>query len=165
MELEAVLKEKKHSVTVREEKDKFIVTLDGKEYVVDFCEPEDSFYSLLIDGKSYEISINRNNGDYTVYLFDSTFNMQLYDPMKKMLLSGAEKNAAGVQKVVSPMPGRVISVLVSEGDAVEKGQGVVVVEAMKMENELKSTKDGVVDKIAVSEGDTVDSKQLLVSIK
>ena len=165
MEFEAILKEKEHAITVREDKEKFVVTLDGKEYIVDFCEPEESFYSLLIDGKSYEISINRNNGDYTVYLFDSTFNMQLYDPMKKMLMSTTEDTSSGPKTIVSPMPGRVVNVLVNEGDEVMKGQGIVIVEAMKMENELKAPRDGIISKIIVSTDNTVESNQPLVVIK
>ena len=63
------------------------------------------------------------------------------------------------------MPGKVVRVLVAEGDAVQKGDGVIVVEAMKMQNEMKSPKDGVVSKIKIAEGDTVSAGDILVVIE
>ena len=82
--------------------------------------------------------------------------------MKDAQVSGFDM--AGMQNVKSPMPGKVIRVMVKEGDEVKEGQGVVVVEAMKMENELKAPKDGVVSEVLANEGQTVDSGTMLVAI-
>ncbi len=164
MELEALKNNKKHALKVREVNGRYIVNLDGNDYTVDFCEPEESFYSLLVDGKSYEVSINSNENEFTVYLYDSTHNFRLYDPARNMMTSGKEENTDGPQAVRSPMPGRIVRILVNQDDSVKKGDGVIIVEAMKMENELKSPKDGTVEKISVKQNDTVESNQILLTV-
>jgi biotin carboxyl carrier protein len=91
--------------------------------------------------------------------------VELRDPRSLHSRRAEGDKAAGVKKIVAPMPGKVVRILVSQGAEVKSGQGVIVVEAMKMQNELKSPKQGVVQKIAVAEGAAVNAGELLVIVE
>ncbi|MCB9759029.1 MAG: acetyl-CoA carboxylase biotin carboxyl carrier protein subunit [Alphaproteobacteria bacterium] len=117
--------------------------------------------SLLLDGRSLDAGLVRTEGGWTVDLYGTGHDCAVVDPRRKALrLAGA--TAEGT--VSTSMPGRVITVLVTPGDAVEKGQPVVVVEAMKMENELKAPISGTVTDVFVAAGDTLDAGAKLLRI-
>ena len=119
--------------------------LDGRSVNVDALIPRSNVLSLLVDGRSYEIKREQTATDLHLWVGSSRFAVELRDPVK----------------ILAPMPGRVVRVLVEENGEVEAGQGVVVVEAMKMQNEIKSPKKGTVKEIlavagaAVNPGDTL----------
>ncbi|MBI2083355.1 MAG: biotin/lipoyl-binding protein [Deltaproteobacteria bacterium] len=118
-------------------------------------------YSILVDGHSYEVFVREKNGGYQVDLKGHLIEVL---PVGEL---GKGPSVAAVQsgKVKSPMPGRVIGIKVTEGDVVKQGDGLIVVEAMKMENELASPKAGKVSKIVVKVGQTVEAGQELVVIE
>ncbi|MEW5764378.1 MAG: biotin/lipoyl-containing protein [Acidobacteriota bacterium] len=134
----------------------YVITLDGKTWEVDseFLLP--GLYSLLVDGKSYEVSVYSPEPDvYNVHLYDGTRRVELLSPIGLVLRGQSGGGAGHGAAVKAPMPGKVVKILVEPGQAVRKGQGVIVVEAMKMQNELQALTDGIVRDIRVKEGEGV----------
>jgi biotin carboxyl carrier protein len=125
---------------------------------------EPGVYSLLIDGKSVEVRVVPGEQGSTVVAGGRRFAVEVRDPRNA---SRGSRGAlgGGRQKVVAPMPGKVIRVLVQKGDAVEPGQGLVVVEAMKMQNEMKASHPGHVTEVRVHDGDTVGAGETLVVLE
>jgi biotin carboxyl carrier protein len=142
----------------------YTVTLDGKELEVDLFDAGADFVSLLIEGKSHEAGLEKRAGGYTVVLADDVIGVDLADA------AGGEapalkKAATGPQRINAPMPGKIVRLLVGPGDLVAAGAGLVVVEAMKMENELRAPRAGRVRETAVREGQTVETGALLVVLE
>ena len=121
-------------------------------------------YSVLQDGKSFVVLASGQNGAYEVNINGHTFSIELEDPRDAVSSSNGSE-LSGKVDVKSSMPGKVIRLLVGVGDTVESGQSLVVVEAMKMQNELKSPKTGCVQKVNTSEGSTVQAGQVLVVLE
>lgn len=133
---------------------------------VDARQTGPSIYSLLIGAKQYEGSVGvLEDGALDVHVRSSAFELSVVDQRLKLLASAAGQAAVGKQELRADMPGKIVKVLVNEGDRVESGQGLVVIEAMKMENELRSPIDGEVTAVRVSEGDAVESGALLVVVE
>ena len=122
--------------------------------------PEHGVYSVILDGRSYEAYV-----DGTAVTVDGhRFEIEVHDPRKWSAKSGRHAGE-GVQTVVSPMPGKVVRVLVAVGERVQSGQGLVVVEAMKMQNEMKAPRAGSVINVPAKEGSTVVAGEALVAIE
>jgi|SRR5579885_574952 len=125
---------------------------------------EPGVYSIIVDDASYEVSVREDKKGYVVEVGPHFIPVRVEDPLSR----GVAKAGAGIEgeaMVSSPMPGRVVGVKVEVGQTVKEGEGVVLVEAMKMENELHAPKDGKVKKIAVKMGDAVEAGQDLVVIE
>jgi biotin carboxyl carrier protein len=133
------------------------------ECAADVTLPGPGLYSILLDGRSYDVQIERTPRHLVAVLDGHRFEIEVHDPRR---WSGRSANQRGdaVQTVSAPMPGRVVRVLVAPGDAVESGQGVLVVEAMKMQNEMKATRGGRVITVTVKEGATVTAGEVLATI-
>lgn len=122
--------------------------------------------SILVGGKAYEIKRETAlNGDVHVILGSARFSAEVQDPRSLKSRRAALGSEAGPARLLAPMPGKVVRILVAEKSQIEAGQGVIVVEAMKMQNELKSPKKGVVQKIMVAEGANVNAGDPLVIIE
>jgi len=143
---------------------RYLVKGDEKEYLVDAHQVQNSVWSILYGTESFEVDIQGRNDDYEVLIEGDCYKFSLMNEQQKVLIRAGGKGAAGKAMVTSPMPGKVVKLLVSEGEEVQAAQGVIVVEAMKMENELKSALAGKVKEIFVKEGEIVESgaKLLLV---
>jgi len=139
--------------------------LDGREIPIDAILARPDVLSIIMDGKAYEIKRERTAVDMHLWVGPVRYAAELRDPRSLRSRKSAGANDAGPRKLVAPMPGRVVRVLLRQGDAVEAGQGVLVVEAMKMQNEIKSPKKGVVRKVGVSEGAAVNASELLATIE
>jgi len=139
--------------------------LDDQEWKVDAVIARRDVLSLLIDGRSYEIKREQTATDLHMWVGSSRFAVELRDPRSLRSRKEAEGAAGGPRKLVAPMPGRVVRLLVSENDAVEAGQGVLVVEAMKMQNEIKSPKKGVVQRIVAAPGAAVNAGDVLAIVE
>lgn len=128
-------------------------------------EVEPGIYSVLYEGRSFEVQIQRLlEGGYAVNLRGKRFVLEVSDPRK--LSRGAGRfSREGRQKIAAPMPGKVIRLLAAEGDQVEAGQGIIVVEAMKMQNELKAPKAGRIASLAAREGATVAAGDTLAIVE
>jgi biotin carboxyl carrier protein len=142
------------------------VAVDGHEFLVDGKKTGRTSYSLIVDNRSFEIDVDNTEDEYRVLVDGRNYHVNLVDE-RKMRVGGAQSGLQlqGRQKVSVPMPGKVTAVLVSEGDAVEKGQGLVIVEAMKMENEVCSPITGEVKEIKVKAGDAVEGGAVLAIVE
>jgi biotin carboxyl carrier protein len=130
---------------------------------------EPGSYSLLVDGRSYVVEIDGHVPDLTVSLCGEKVTMGLLDARRKLLAETAARAGAtegeGPALLRSPMPGKVVKVLCKPGDVVKAGAGLVVVEAMKMENELRAPRHATVQKVLVQEGQTVESGEELAQLE
>ncbi len=141
----------------------FKVLLDGREFRVEVAQSDKDKITLIIDNKPYQIFLD---SDDTFNINGELYNFEVIDEqVAKVLKSGTEVTHKKEAIVTAPMPGLVIEVEVKEGDSVKKGQGLLIIEAMKMQNEFKSPRDGIVKKIMVQKGQTVNSKDTLIVIE
>lgn len=163
----AKLGEQSYSVEIEEiGKSLYRVAVDGNEFLVDGKKTGRTNYSLIVDNRSFEIEVDNAEDEYRVLVDGRNYHVSLVDERRVRVGGGqSEFQLQGRQKVSVPMPGKVIAVLVSEGDSVERGQGLVIVEAMKMENEVRSPIAGEVKEIKVKPGDAVDGGAVLVIVE
>jgi len=139
--------------------------LDGQELNVDAVEAGRDVLSIVIDGRAWEVKRERVSGDMHLVIAGERYAAEVRDPRSFRARKAAGAGLEGPKKLVSPMPGKVVRVLVAAGAEVEAGQGVVVVEAMKMQNEIKSPKKGKVSKIVAVEGATVNAGEALAIVE
>jgi len=163
MKLSVKVRDHVHDVVVTRQDGHYVVEIDGRRHAVDSHRLENNFYSFVMDQRSYEVSVERDGDTYKVRRGAAQLDATISDPSRQAREALASE--AGPEKVVSQMPGKVVRVLVAEGDEVEAGDGVIVVEAMKMENEIATVKGGKVTKIAVVPGDAVESGAPLLVIE
>ena len=143
------------------------IAVDDKIYEVDIDKVSGEEYSILHEGKSYNIEVIATDDpkSYRVNTIHFGFDVSVNDAETRYNQKRKSKEGDGTTDIIkSPMPGKVMKVLVKRGEHVEKGQTVVILSAMKMESEYKAGCSGVVSKVAVKEGDTVDGNQLMVVI-
>ncbi len=127
-------------------------------------EVEPGIYSVLLDGRSFEARIEKAGESWAVTIGRRRYILEVYDPRRLRRRRGAVA-AQGRLEISSPMPGKVVRLLVSQGDHVEANQGLLVVEAMKMQNELKSPQPGTVTQLAVQPGSNVAAGEILAVIE
>jgi biotin carboxyl carrier protein len=142
------------------------VSVDGHEFVVDGKKTGRTNYSLIVDNRSFEIEVDNTGDEYRVLVDGRSYHIHLVDE-RRVRVGGNQAGAQmqGRQNVSVPMPGKVIAILVAEGDQVEKGQGLIIVEAMKMENEVHSPIAGEVKEIKVKTGETVEGGAVLLVVE
>ena len=161
----ATIGEREVKVTVKEVGvARYLVKGAEKEYLVDAHQVQDSVWSVLYGTESFEVDVQGRDDEYEVLIGGDCYKFSLMNEQRKALIRAGGKGAVGKALVTSPMPGKVVKLLVDEGEEVQTEQGVIVVEAMKMENELKAAITGKVKEIFVKEGEVVESgaKLLLV---
>ena len=153
---------KMQSVELERDGDSWRIKLDGEPVSADAIEIAPHTLSILLDGESHEIHV-RPSGDGLLKLQAGTqeFIAEVIDPRAWSGRRHGGIEAEGRQQVVAPMPGKVIRVLVREGETVQAGQGLLVVEAMKMQNEVRSPKSGTVERVLVKEGQPVIAGEAL----
>jgi len=142
----------------------YTLRLPDRSLNVDAVILAEGSYSLLLDGISFDVTVQRSLTLYSVTVNGVLFEVALRDPRQLQHRTGAGENSAGPASVTAPMPGKLVTLLVAEGDSVEEGQGVAVVEAMKMQNELKAPKSGTVEKLCVVAGQAVNAGECLLTI-
>lgn len=143
------------------------VLVDGEPYNIDFHElPEANMLSLIINNRSLEAAVEQQEDNVTVLIKGELYEVVVQDERSYRLAQarGVTKAVSGVAKMTSPMPGTIIAVPVSEGDVVAEGDKIVILESMKMENELRAPRDGVVTAVKTSAGDSVEKGQVLAII-
>ena len=138
--------------------------LDGRDVEIDAILARRDVLSILIAGKAYEIKRERTALDMHLWVGSVRYAVQLRDPRSLRSRSSAD-DGKGPRKLLAPMPGKIVRVFVKEDAEVEAGQGVVVVEAMKMQNEIKSPKKGVVRKMIAAEGANVNAGDVLAVVE
>lgn len=151
--------------TVRDASGRWRASVDGHGHDVDAIEVEPGVFSLLVDGVSFEAAVAwRGPDEAEVSLFDGEYEVQFQNPLRAALGAAAGGEGAA-SRVVAPMPGKVTRVMVKPGDRVEKGQPLVAVEAMKMENELRSPRAGEIESVHAAVGAVVEKGALLVVVR
>jgi len=143
------------------------VVLDGVTYEVDFESVSGQpVYSLLVDGKSYEAYVSPVDNKWEVLMHGNLYNVQVEDEREKRLraASGGQVADRSEFHLKAPMPGLVVAIPVSEGQSVDKGDVLIILESMKMQNELRSPKAGTIARVRVKTGDSVEQKQTMLSV-
>lgn len=139
-------------------------SLDGQGVAADVVEVEANVFSVLLGGEAFEIRIHPAGQGLRVHVDGREYAVALNDPRQWRRGAGGASSAEGRQSLLAPMPGKVVRVLVEPGAAVKAGQGLLVVEAMKMQNEIKSPKEGTVERISAKEGQAVNAGEVLAVI-
>jgi biotin carboxyl carrier protein len=139
--------------------------LNGREVEMDAVLARPDVLSVLVGGKAYEIRRERVDGDSRIWVGNQVYRAEVRDPRSWRGRKRGLDHEKGALGLVAPMPGKVLRFLVSENSTVEAGQGVVVVEAMKMQNEIKSPKNGTVLKLVVAEGASVNAGDVLAIVE
>lgn len=163
----AKLGERNYRVEIEEvEKSLYRIAVDGNEFLVDGKKTGFANYSLIVDDRSFEVDVDTTEDEYRVLVDGRSYHIHLVDE-RRVRLGGSQHGIQlqGRQKVLVPMPGKVIAVLVGVGDKVEKGQGLVIVEAMKMENEVRCPITGEVKEVKVKAGDALEAGSLLIVVE
>ncbi|MGC2646749.1 MAG: biotin/lipoyl-containing protein [Candidatus Sulfotelmatobacter sp.] len=155
---------KKYGLDLNRADGRWSCHLDGREVEVDAILARPDVLSLRVGNLAYEIKSERVANDLHLWVGSTRFAAEVRDPRS---LRGRARAAdgRGPKKIVAPMPGKVVRLLVKEGDEVELGAGVAVVEAMKMQNEIKSPKKGTVQKIMATEGAAVNAGDVLAIVE
>ncbi len=162
------LDEKTHKIEVQElEKDHlYRIVIDGNEHIIDGRKLTGHIYSLIKDNRSFTVDVSAKDDQYTVACEGKSVQLRLLDERRASRPGeGSGSDRGGGKQIRSFMPGKVVDVLVKVGDEVAKDQGLVIIEAMKMENELRSTAAGKVKEIRVSAGQAVESGELLIELE
>lgn len=157
-----------HVRLIHRERSKATIQIDEKTYDVDIIMVEEGVYSIIHEGKSYNIEMIQGNGpkNYFVNTYYSSHELDIIDAQSRYQQNRNKDGLHSGDKVIStPMPGKVVRIPVKLGEKVEKGTTLIVISAMKMESEYKSPADGVVKKIHVNEGETINGHQPLIEIE
>ncbi len=163
----ARLGERSYQVEIEEVgKSLYRVAVDDNEFLVDGKKTGLTNYSLIVENRSFEVDVDITEDEYRVLVDGRSYYVELIDE-RRMRMGGFQSGIQlqGRQAVSVPMPGKVIAVLVGEGDKVEKGQGLVIVEAMKMENEVRSPIAGEVKEVKVKPGDALEAGAVLIVVE
>jgi biotin carboxyl carrier protein len=165
MTYDVIVDNKTHQVELTRGEKTWICRVDGKEIEVDAELTARDILSVLVGGKAYEVKRERSlQGELHMVIGSARYAVDVQDPRSLRTRRAVAGVDAGPQKVKAPMPGKIVRVLVAEKDEVKAGQGIIVMEAMKMQNEMKSPKDGVVEKILAAEGSAVNAGDTLAII-
>ncbi len=156
---------KSRIIELHRDANRWQIALDGAAIDADAIEIAPGIFSILLNGESHEVRVAPNpDGSLTIQDGPHEFKAEVADPRSWRGRKHGAVEVEGRQQIVAPMPGKVIRLLVKPGDKVEAGQGLLVVEAMKMQNEVKSPKTGTVEKLLAKEGHPVNAGDILAWI-
>ncbi|OQY29551.1 MAG: hypothetical protein B6244_03335 [Candidatus Cloacimonetes bacterium 4572_55] len=164
----AELNGKSYEVEVTGTERKPVIRLNGNLFEVDEKRLYDrNQVSYLINRRSYETSATEEDGDYSVHLAHQEFFVKLTDGLTRRLqkLGIQTKRSEEVGAIKAPMPGLIVKILVKEGDVIVENDGLMIIEAMKMENEIRSKRSGRIAKISVTEGKAVEYGEELLELE
>jgi biotin carboxyl carrier protein len=150
-----------HRLELRKKDAGWECRLDGRDVLVQAVRASENTLSLLIDGKSFEVKHEAAEAGAAIFVRGTRYEVSVEDPRSWRGRARAAQDEAGPQKLIASMPGKVVRVLAREGDSVVSGQGIVVVEAMKMQNEIRSPRAGMLKKLLVHEGMKVNAGEVL----
>jgi len=142
------------------------IAIDDRKYNVDIIEVEKGVYSILLDNTSFNIELTQNGlKKYDVNTLYNSFDIEIIDAETRYINSRKSGEDEDADFISTPMPGKIVKILVEEGDIVKGGETVVVVSAMKMESEYKVVKDRRIKQVLVKEGDNIDGNQPLILLE
>jgi biotin carboxyl carrier protein len=167
MKLWVTLEGREAEVEFRADGGRLWLEMDGERMEADFARlPDGEVYSLLVGGRSHEVRVSPGHGRLDVSLNGVSMPIEVRHPLEKALAKVRHDAAvSGDEKILAPMPGLVVALRVRPGDRVEAGQAVVVVEAMKMQNEITTRGGGIVKDVLVEERASVSAGQTLIRIQ
>jgi biotin carboxyl carrier protein len=137
--------------------------IDGHQMIADAVLISPGTYSILLNGRSFEVTVEKIGGSLMARTAGREFHVEILDPRSWRRTRGGSIELEGRQQVAAPMPGKIVRVLVAAGEKVEAGQGLLVIEAMKMQNEIRSPKSGTLERIS-QEGKTVIAGEILAVV-
>ena len=163
---------------------KYITTIDNKEFEIEVVDERhirigdrllevdfesvsgQPVFSLILDGKSHESFVYQNDEDWEVLIRGQQYQVKIEDERERRLKAAAVGGAveSGEFNLKAPMPGLIVAVLIEEGQEVKKGQVMLILESMKMQNELKAPRDGIMGRVRVKAGESVEQRQTLLSV-
>ncbi len=166
MTYDVVVDGKTHQLELTRGEKTWHCKIDGKTMDVDVALTARDVLSVLVDGKAYEIKRERSlQGELHMVIGSARYAVDVQDPRSLRTRRAVAGSEAGPQRLKAAMPGKIVRILVQEKDEVKAGQSIVVMEAMKMQNEMKSPKDGRVQKILIAEGSIVNAGDTLAIIE
>ena len=165
MTYEILIEGKPHKLELSQKDGKWSCILNGKAYDIDAVVARPDVISLIVNGDCYEVKREQIRDDLHIWVKTVRFPVEVRDPRSLRSRRAAAAGMEGPAKLLAPMPGKVVRLLLHEKDEVEAGHGVLVVEAMKMQNELKSPKKGIVSKVLVREGAAVNAGDVLAIVE
>jgi biotin carboxyl carrier protein len=165
MTYDVIVDGKPHRLELEKNGSGWLCRFDGKAVSVDAVLTRRDVISLLVEGRAYEIKREQTATDLHLWVGSTRIPVELRDPRSLRSRKGGGQDEKGPRKIVAPMPGRVVRVLAAEQAEVEAGQGVLVVEAMKMQNEIKSPKKGIVKKVMAAAGAAVNAGDVLAIVE
>ena len=166
MTYDVIIDGTQHHVEMEAQGESWHCRVDGQEIIVDAAFTARDVISMLVDNRAHEIKREYSMlGDTHIIIGSERFAAEVRDPRSLRSRRAAAGIGEGPQKIIAPMPGKVVRLMVAEKDEVEAGQGILVVEAMKMQNEIKSPKKGVVQKIMVAEGSNVNPGETMAIVE
>jgi biotin carboxyl carrier protein len=169
MNLEIKIKDRLTKVELIDRKNNtYHINVDGRKYEVDAVDVTDGVYSLIHQNKSYNVELIQANTSkkYTVNSLYHSYDLEIVDAETRYLEN--RKSQSGLDEgniISSPMSGRVVKINVKVDDEITEGQTLIVISAMKMESEYKTSRNGIVKKVHVSEGDIINPGQALITIE
>ena len=165
VKLKAVIGDREHDLNVQIDGGSVRAEIDGRVYELELREPEPGCFLFLRDGEVHECRVSKAQDRLDVSLRGRNHAVAIVDPKRLRSGQDSDRHLHGLAEITAPMPGKVVRVHIETGASVEKGAGVIVVEAMKMQNEMKSPRAGVVISINVKPGDTVNAGDVLAVVE
>ena len=141
------------------------VRVDNKEVACDWVRLPGGEYSLIVDGRVFDLSVNLDTDSCSVASRAGTYSFRITDPRRLSTQQVVEEGRAGLQRLYADMPGKVVRILAKEGDSVTYDQGLLVIEAMKMQNEIRAPKSGTIKEIGVNQGKAINTGDFLLSLE
>ena len=165
MKLKALIGDREEEVVVKVSDGRVAAEVGGRLYELQFREPEPDSYLFFLNTDVHECRVNNTKALFDVTIAGRNCAVTIVDPKRLRSGQNSDRHHQGVAEILAPMPGKVVRVQLEAGAEVEKGTGIVVVEAMKMQNEMKSPRAGIVVSIKVKPGDTVNAGDVLAVVE
>lgn len=166
MKFQAKVGDDEHQIEIKRDGNRVFAKVDDREYELEATQPEPNVFLFKNGGKITEVFVEKTEStSLRTHTKGRSLDVNIVDPKKLPLAGGSDLSASGKAEIKTAMPGKVVKLLLNIGDEVKKGDGVMIVEAMKMQNELRSPTDGSVVEIKVAEGATVAAGDILAVIE
>lgn len=165
MKLKAIVGEREEELLLKIGDGHVSAAIGDRVYDLDVRQIEPDGYMFFLNTNVHECRVSASNSTFEVSIHGRNYSVTIVDPKRLRSGQNSDRHHHGVAEILAPMPGKVVRVQTETGSTVEKGAGVIVVEAMKMQNEMKSPRAGIVVSINVQAGDTVNAGDVLAVIE
>ncbi len=156
---------KNYRLELNQEEGRWKCILDGEPVEVDAVIARPNVMSIILGGQAFEVKRERTATDMHFWVKSARFAVEVRDPRSLRSRRAKGVGIEGPQKLLAPMPGKIVRIISEAGSEIEAGHGILVIEAMKMQNELKSPKKGIVRQVLVTEGTSVTAGEVLAIVE